>query len=145
MKCVPSSPVLWAEPLAAGSRARPTRVVGWFMLSIPSTVSIFLYSEPTDMRKGFDGLSGIVRSELGADPLDGSLFLFVNRRRDRLKILHWDGAGYWLYYRLLEAGTFEVISAEGKYQPIDSTQLAMLLGGVSLVGAKRRKRYRRAS
>jgi transposase len=145
VKCVPSSPVLWAEPLAAGSRARPTRVVGWFMLSIPSTVSIFLYSEPTDMRKGFDGLSGIVRSELGADPLDGSLFLFVNRRRDRLKILHWDGAGYWLYYRLLEAGTFEVISAEGKYQPIDSTQLAMLLGGVSLVGAKRRKRYRRAS
>jgi transposase len=115
------------------------------MLSVPSTVSIFLYSEPTDMRKGFDGLSGIVRSEFGTDPLDGSLFLFVNRRRDRLKILHWDGAGYWLYYRLLEAGTFEVISSEGKYQQIDSTQLAMLLGGVSLVGAKRRKRYRRAS
>jgi transposase len=115
------------------------------MLSIPSTVSIFLYSEPTDMRKGFDGLSGLVRSEFGADPLDGSLFLFVNRRRDRLKILHWDGAGYWLYYRLLEAGTFEVIAAQGKYQQIDATQLAMLLGGVSLVGAKRRKRYRRAS
>jgi transposase len=110
------------------------------MLSIPSTVSIFLYSEPTDMRKGFDGLSGLVRSEFGADPLDGSLFLFVNRRRDRLKILHWDGAGYWLYYRLLEAGTFEVIAAQGKYQQIDATQLAMLLGGVSLVGAKRRKR-----
>lgn len=115
------------------------------MLSVPSTVSIFLYREPTDMRKGFDGLSGIVRSELGADPLDGSLFLFVNRRRDRLKILHWDGTGYWLYYKLLEAGTFEVISSEGKYRQIDSTQLAMLLGGVSLVGAKRRKRYRRAS
>jgi transposase len=115
------------------------------MLSVPSTVSIFLYSEPTDMRKGFDGLSGLVRSELGADPLDGSLFLFVNRRRDRLKILHWDGAGYWLYYRLLEAGTFEVVAAQGKYQQIDSTQLAMLLGGVSLVGVRRRKRYRRAS
>ncbi|HSW45657.1 MAG TPA: IS66 family insertion sequence element accessory protein TnpB [Phycisphaerae bacterium] len=115
------------------------------MLSIPSTVSIFLYSEPTDMRKGFDGLSGIVRSEFAADPLDGSLFLFVNRRRDRLKILHWDGTGYWLYYRLLEAGTFEVIASEGKYQQIDSTQLAMLLGGVSLARVKRRKRYRRAS
>jgi len=115
------------------------------MLSIPSTVSIFLYSEPTDMRKGFDGLSGLVRSELAADPLDGSLFLFVNRRRDRLKILHWDGAGFWLYYRLLEAGTFEVIGSQGKYQQIDSTQLAMLLGGVSLAGARRRKRYRRAS
>lgn len=115
------------------------------MLSIPPTVPIFLYTRPTDMRKSFDGLSGIVRSEFSADPLDGSLFLFVNRRRDRLKILHWDGAGYWLYYRLLEAGTFEVIASEGKYQQIDSTQLAMLLGGVSLARVKRRKRYRRAS
>jgi len=115
------------------------------MLSIPSTVSIFLYSEPTDMRKGFDGLSGIVRSEFGADPLDGSLFLFVNRRRDRLKILHWDGAGYWLYYRLLEAGTFETIASNGPCAQLNSTQLAMLLGGVSLAAAKQRKRYRRAS
>lgn len=114
------------------------------MLSIPPTLSIFLYTQPTDMRKGFDGLSGIVRSELAADPLDGSLFLFVNRRRDRLKILHFDGAGYGLYYRLLEAGTFEVIPAKGKTVRIDSTQLAMLLAGVSLVGVKRRKRYSRA-
>jgi len=115
------------------------------MLSIPPAISIFLYTQPTDMRKGFDGLSGIVRSALAADPLDGSLFLFVNRRRDRLKILHFDGTGYWLYYKLLEAGTFEVISSKGKATPIDSTQLAMLLGGVSLVGVKRRKRYQRAS
>lgn len=115
------------------------------MLSIGPTVSIFLYTEPTDMRKGFDGLSGIVRSELAADPLDGSLFLFINRRRDRLKILHWDGSGYWLYYKLLEAGTFEVIGAEDKWFSIDSTQLAMLLAGVSLVSVKRRKRYHRAS
>jgi transposase len=115
------------------------------MLSIASTVSLFLYTEPTDMRKSFDGLSGIVRSELAADPTDGSLFLFINRRRDRLKILHFDGAGYWLYYRLLEAGTFEVIGSEGHCVQIDSTQLAMLLGGVSLVRVKRRKRYQRAS
>lgn len=115
------------------------------MWSIPPAIPIFLYTQPTDMRKGFDGLSGIVRSELAADPLDGSLFLFVNRRRDRLKILHFDGAGYWLYYRLLEAGTFEVIQSKGKATPIDSTQLAMLLAGVSLVGVKRRKRYNRAS
>jgi transposase len=115
------------------------------MLSIPSTVSIFLYTEPTDMRKSFDGLSGIVRSEFAADPTNGSLFLFINRRRDRLKILHFDGTGYWLYYKLLEAGTFEVIASKGKYKQIDSTQLAMLLGGVSLVTVKRRKRYQRAS
>ena len=115
------------------------------MLSIPPSVPIFLYIPPTDLRKGFDGLSGIVRREFVADPLDGSLFLFINRRRDRLKILHFDGTGYWLYYKLLEAGTFEVIASEGKCARIDSTQLAMLLGGVSLVGAKRRKRYQRAS
>jgi transposase len=115
------------------------------MLSIPSTVSIFLYTQPTDLRKGFDGLSGIVRREFHADPLDGSLFLFINRRRDRIKMLHFDGSGYWLYYKLLEAGTFEVIASEDKCARIDSTQLAMLLGGVSLVGVKRRKRYQRAS
>jgi transposase len=115
------------------------------MLSIPSTTSIFLYTEPTDMRKSFDGLSGIVRGEFTADPLDGSLFLFINRRRDRLKILHFDGTGYWLYYKLLEAGTFEVIASEGRCVQIDSTQLAMLLGGVSLISVKRRKRYQRAS
>jgi len=115
------------------------------MLSVSSSVSIFLYTEPTDMRKSFDGLSGIVRSEFAADPTDGSLFLFINRRRDRLKILHWDGAGYWLYYRLLEAGTFETIPSNGPCAQLDSTQLAMLLGGVSLATAKHRKRYRRAS
>ena len=115
------------------------------MLSAVSTVPIFLCTQPPDMRKGFDGLSGIVRSAFGADPLDGSLFLFINRRRDRIKMLHFDGSGYWLYYKLLEAGTFEVVASEDTCVQIDSTQLAMLLGGVSLVGAKRRKRYHRAS
>jgi len=73
------------------------------MLSLASGVKIFVYTQATDMRKGFNGLSGIVRSEFAADPLDGSLFLFVNRRRDRLKILHWDGTGYWLYYNHLSS------------------------------------------
>jgi transposase len=114
------------------------------MLNVPSTVPIYVYTRHADLRKGFDGLSGIVREEFQADPLDGSLFLFFNRRRDRLKILHWDGSGYWLYYRLLEAGTFEAIAGEGPRVQIDVTQLAMLLGGVSL-HSMRRKRYRRAS
>jgi transposase len=114
------------------------------MLNIPLAQSIFLHTRPTDMRKGFDGLSGIVREAFGADPLDGSLFLFVNRRRDRLNILHFDGTGFWLYYTRLEAGTFEVLACDDPCVEIDATQLAMLLGGVSLVSAeKRRKRYRR--
>jgi transposase len=115
------------------------------MLSVPPTVSIFLYTRAADLRKGFDGLAGIVRQEFDADPLDGSLFLFVNRRRDRMKILHFDGTGFWLYYKRLEAGTFEVIASQQNRVQIDATQLAMLLGGVSLVSAQRRKRYRRAS
>jgi transposase len=81
------------------------------MLSFASGMKIFVYTRATDMRKGFNGLSGIVRSEFQADPADGSLFLFINRRRDRMKLLHFDGGGYWLYYRLLEAGTFEELKA----------------------------------
>ena len=115
------------------------------MLSVPPNVPIFLYADPTDMRKGFDGLSGIVRKEFGSDPTDGSLYLFVNRRRDRMKILHFDGTGFWLYYKLLEAGTFEPVAGEGPCLRIDATTLAMLLGGVSLAGVTRRKRYRKAS
>ena len=113
------------------------------MLSLTSSTAIFLHTEPTDMRKGFEGLSGLVREQFGSDPLDGSLYLFVNRRRDRLKILHWDGTGFWLYYKRLESGTFEVVPSNAARLQIDATQLAMLLGGVSLQALKRRKRYRR--
>jgi len=83
------------------------------MLNFSEATKIFAYTEPTDMRRGFNGLSGIIRSELQADPTDGSLFLFINKRRDRMKILHFDGGGFWLYYRLLEAGTFEELKTVG--------------------------------
>ena len=114
------------------------------MLNVPANVALFVCTQPVDLRKGFDGLGGIVRGVLGGDPLDGSLFLFFNRRRDRLKILHFDGTGYWLYYKLLEAGTFEQIHSDGPCAQIDATQLSMLLSGVSLQASqRRRKRYRR--
>ncbi len=112
------------------------------MLSIPANTTIYWHTEPTDMRKGIDGLSGIVRGQFDGDPLDGSVYLFVNRRRDRMKLLHWDGGGFWIYYRVLEQGTFEVHASDDRRLVIDATQLAMLLGGVSL-DTKRRKRYRR--
>jgi transposase len=115
------------------------------MLSLPSPLAIYLHTEPTDMRKGFDGLSGVVRGQFGSDPQDGSLFLFVNRRQDRMKMLHWDGSGYWIYYKRLEAGTFELPqSREGRVQ-IDEAQLAMILAGIPLRNDRRRKRYRIAS
>lgn len=114
------------------------------MLNVGSTVRIFLYAHATDMRKGFTGLSAIIREEFNADPTDGSLFIFINRRRDRMKLLHFADGGFWLYYRLLEAGTFETLrpADDANRLEIDSTQLAMLLSGVSLAQAgKRRKRF----
>ncbi len=117
------------------------------MLNLSTSGKIFVYTAVTDMRKGVNGLSGIVRSEFEADPTDGSWFVFINRRRDRMKILHFDGGGFWLYYRLLEAGTFEELKNPGKsdHLSIDATQLSMLLSGISLAASsRRRKRYSQA-
>lgn len=114
------------------------------MLSVANDTKIFLYGHVTDMRKGFAGLSGIIREEFQADPTDGSLFIFINRRRDRMKLLHFSSGGFWLYYRLLEAGTFESLTPNGGDVGIklDPTELSMLLAGVSLAqSGKRRKRF----
>lgn len=114
------------------------------MLSFSSELKIYAYTGVTDMRKGFNGLSGIVREEFGTDPTDGSLFIFINRRRDRMKLLHFVGGGYWLHYRLLEAGTFEELKSEADscQLQMDTTELSMLLSGVPLVASgQRRKRY----
>jgi transposase len=117
------------------------------MLSFAAHTRIFLHARPTDMRKSFDGLCGLIRSVLQADPLDGSLFLFVNRRGDRLKALWWDRDGLALFYKRLESGTFEMLRPDGDAAAVelDSTTLAMLLSGVSLGSVKRRKRYARAA
>ena len=116
------------------------------MLTFAPDVRIYLHARPTDLRKSFDGLCALVRSVFQADPLDGSLFLFVNRRGDRLKAMWWDHDGLALFYKRLESGTFEMLRGEGEAATvqIDATQLALLLNGVSLASARRRKRYRRA-
>jgi len=116
------------------------------MLSFAPHIRIFLHTRPTDMRKSFDGLCGLVRGVLQADPTDGSLFLFVNRRGDRLKALWWDRDGLALFYKRLESGTFEMLRPEGEAasMELDAAELAMLLSGVPLASVKRRKRYARA-
>jgi transposase len=116
------------------------------MLSFAPNLRIYLHARPTDMRKSFDGLCALVRGIFQADPLDGSLFLFVNRRGDRIKAMWWDRDGLALFYKRLESGTFERLRPEGEAATvqIDATQLAMLLSGVSLASAQRRKRYARA-
>ena len=111
------------------------------MLNLTHETRIFAYTGVADMRKGFNGLSGIVREEFQADPTDGSLFIFINRRRDRMKLLYFDGGGFWLYYRLLESGTFEKLKPkQGSCQlQMDATELSMLLSGVSLVASQQRR------
>lgn len=83
------------------------------MIGLLPTTTIFLATAPTDLRKAYDGLAVLVRQSLGQDPLNGSLYVFCNRRRDRIKILFWEEGGYWLCARRLEEGTFRWPSMEG--------------------------------
>ncbi len=108
------------------------------MLVLPQSVKIYLADAPTDMRKGFDGLSRLVE-EQGLDLYSGHLFVFVSRRRDRVKVLTWDRGGLVLYYKRLERGRFRrpKRSMNGKYLMLDAGQLAMLLDGVDLQAVRR--------
>ena len=116
------------------------------MLTVSKHVKIFVALQPTDMRRGFPGLSGEVQSTLEQDPLSGHLFLFRNRRRDRIKILLWDGDGYVIYYKHLARGSFEFPAPADPNSPvveIRASELSMLLDGLELKGRKRRVRYER--
>jgi transposase len=115
------------------------------MLSLPPQVRVFLCTQPTDMRKSFDGLHGLVQEVLRQDPLSGDLFVFLNRRRDRVKVLLWEGDGLALFYKRLESGTFALPEAAGDSVTLSSAQLAMLLGGLDWAKTRPRKRYARAS
>lgn len=109
------------------------------MLALTAATRIYLYRSACDMRKSFDGLCGLIRSELGADPLSGSLFVFCNRRRTMVKLLYWDRDGLVIWYKRLEKGSFslpQILSSNGR---IDRLQLSMLLEGV--VPKKVSKRY----
>lgn len=114
------------------------------MLSVPAKVRIFLCTRPTDLRKGFDGLHGLVLEVLQQDPLSGDLFVFLNKRRDRLKLLVWDGDGWLVLYKRLESGTFRPPACQEGSLPLSSAQLALLLGGIDLAQTRQRKRYRHA-
>ncbi len=112
------------------------------MIAIGPQVHIFVFSQHTDMRKSFHGLSGLVAQHFGDALLSGHLFLFFNRRRDHLKILYFDNDGLAIWYKRLEAGTFQLPSTDQQTLQIDHTELSLLLSGIDLNSAKRRKRYR---
>jgi transposase len=118
------------------------------MLSLPTSVRIYLARGATDMRKSIDGLSGVVQQQLEKDPLSGHLFVFCNRRRNRIKILYWEASGYWLLHKRLESGTFAwPVPADSDMKQIEltATDLAALLGGIDVQRSKRRRWYSRVS
>jgi transposase len=112
------------------------------MIGLPAATRIYLCTEPVDFRKGFDGLTGMVTTTLGHSVTDGSLFLFVNRKRDRIKALWWETGGLTLWYRRLEQGTVELPkpSQDSSHVTIDNVELAMWIAGVPLKSAQTRRK-----
>ena len=126
------------------------------MLTVAGSVRIFVCTQPADMRRSFDGLSGMAENLMKQDPLSGHLFVFRNRNRDRLKILYWDRDGLAIWYKRLESGTWQFPTdvkptADDRTSNDDSAaaaeitteELSLLLGGIDLRSVHRRKRYSR--
>jgi len=113
------------------------------MFSLTSSMSYYVYIGTADMRKTFDGLCGLVTDKFRRNPMSGEVFIFINKRRDKIKLLHWESGGFTLYYKRLESGTIELPSwdsASSCWQ-IEWSDLVMLVEGISLEKIRRRKRY----
>ena len=114
------------------------------MLHLSAACNYYLYLGNTDMRKGFDSLSGLVSSQMQLNALSGSVFIFLNKKHNQVKLLLWEGDGFALYYKRLEKGTFEIPADNGAGNTslaISSQQLQLILQGISLKSVRRRKRY----
>lgn len=115
------------------------------MIHLPASVRVYLATSPCDMRRSFDGLHALVHGVLQLDAFAGHLFVFGNKRRDRLKILYWDRDGFAVWAKRLEEGTYAMpFSEAGEVRrEITAQELGALLSGIDLSQAQRRKRYRR--
>ncbi len=113
------------------------------MFALSSSHKFHLYSQSTDMRKSFDGLSGLIQNNLGRNPCNGEVFIFINRRRDKIKLLHWQSIGFTLYYKRLEEGTFELPKYDKSVGSIvlNYTQIVMIIDGLTIKNIHKRKRY----
>jgi transposase len=113
------------------------------MFTLSSSNRFHLYSQPADMRKSFDGLSGVVQNNLESNPCNGDVFIFINKRRDKIKLLHWQGISFTLYYKRLEKGTFELPEYDSSVGSItiNYTQLVMLIDGLTIKNIQKRQRY----
>lgn len=111
------------------------------MIALTSTLRVFVAVGSTDLRRGFDGLAQVAREALSQDTMTGHLFVFANRRRDRIKILYWDSDGYAIWMKRLEQGTYRWPGAEASHVEIKAAELAAMLGGIDLATTRRRVRY----
>ena len=115
------------------------------MIAFSPQIRVFLYRLPTDMRKSFHGLIALIEAELKQDPLSGSLFVFVNRRRDRIKILYWGETGFCIWYQQLQQGTYQLPSheslAEEDALEVTRSQLSLILDGIDLSSVRQRRRF----
>ena len=114
------------------------------MLSLSPAVKIFLYGQPADLRRGYDGLAAIAEQAMKEDPLSGSLFIFVNKRGNRIKLLYWDRDGYAIWMKRLERGSFELPASSDSDSPcvkITASQLSLILEGIELSSVRRRRRF----
>lgn len=114
------------------------------MLSLPPSVRVFIATAPVDGRKGVDSLAAIIRSVFVHDPLSGHLYVFLSRRRDRVRIVYWDRTGFAMWTKRLEQGRFHAPLREGALtvSDIEPADLALILEGIDLAGARRRPRWR---
>jgi transposase len=115
------------------------------MLTLSPAVRIYVATGATDLRRSIDGLAALVRQRFDLDPLSGHLFLFRNRRGDRLKILAWDQGGFWVLYKRLERGTFAWPREDDGPVVLRSSELLLLLAGVDLAQTRRRRWYDRVA
>jgi transposase len=116
------------------------------LLTLPASVRIYVAAEAVDLRRGFDGLAAATRSLIRQDPLSGHVFVFLNRRRNRIKLLVWDRTGWLLLYKRLERGTFHVPMEPPmgqRHVEVDAGELGLMMEGLDLRGAARRERWRR--
>jgi transposase len=116
------------------------------MLSFPGSLKVFLAVQPSDMRKGFNGLHALVTGQMGEDPRQGALFVFTNHRHTRIKILYWDGTGLWVLTKRLEKGTFswpKGVDGGATKLKLTPEAFSMLTDGVDLRGATLRPWYER--
>jgi len=111
------------------------------MLALPPQLRCFLCCRATDMRSGFDSLSGIVRTWMKGDPLSGDLFVFVNKARTHVKMLFWDDDGFVVIYKRLEQGTFAVTASQDATRQLRRDELLLLLAGIEQATTQRRRRY----